>query len=196
MMRSETTGRAPSKRYLSGTIRRKDVMAQLHHDLAYTYVNSPIGSLLLAGDGFHLHLISFPEGSRTRKPDTSWRRDDAIFGSVSEELNAYFAGEIQEFTVPLQLTGTTFQKTVWQALLTIPFGETLSYGALAKKIGFSSSSRAVGAANGANPIPIIIPCHRVIGANGSLTGFGGGIDTKRYLLQHERSPEGLQGQLL
>jgi methylated-DNA-[protein]-cysteine S-methyltransferase len=178
------------------TIWRKDIMAQLHHDLAYTYVGSPIGNLLLAGDGVRLHLISFPGGSRTRKPETSWRRDDAIFRSVSEQLKAYFAREVREFTVPLQLTGTTFQKTVWQALLTIPFGETSSYGALAKKIGFSSGNRAVGAANGANPIPIIIPCHRVIGANGSLTGFGGGIDTKRYLLQHEESQVALQGRLL
>ena len=171
-------------------------MVKLHHDLAYTYVESPIGSLLLAGDGERLHLISFPGGSRTRQPETSWRRDDAIFDRVSEELNAYFAREITEFSVRLKLTGTEFQKTVWKALLTIPFGETLSYGALAKKIEFPSGSRAVGAANGANPIPIVVPCHRVIGANGSLTGFGGGIGTKRFLLNHERSQEDPQGQLL
>jgi len=171
-------------------------MVKLHHDLAYAYVESPIGSLLLAGDGERLHLISFPGGSRTRQPKTSWRRDDAIFDRVSEELNAYFAREITEFSVRLKLTGTEFQKTVWKALLTIPFGETLSYGALAKKIGFPLGSRAVGAANGANPIPIVVPCHRVIGANGSLTGFGGGIGTKRFLLNHERSQEDPQGQLL
>jgi len=94
-------------------------MVKLHHDLAYTYVESPIGSLLLAGDGERLHLISFPGGSRTRQPKTSWRRDDAIFDRVSEELNAYFAREITEFSVRLKLTGTEFQKTVWKALLTI-----------------------------------------------------------------------------
>jgi methylated-DNA-[protein]-cysteine S-methyltransferase len=170
-------------------------MSQLRNDLAYTYVSTPIGNLLLAGDDAHLHLISFPGGSRTRKPQSGWRRDDVLFGRVSEELSAYFAADLKEFTIPLELTGTAFQKAVWRALQTIPYGETWSYGGLAKNIGFPSGSRAVGAANGANPIPIIIPCHRVIGANGSLTGFGGGIDTKRYLLEHEGSGQGAQRQL-
>jgi methylated-DNA-[protein]-cysteine S-methyltransferase len=171
-------------------------MPMLPRDLAFSYVATPIGDLLMAGDGVHLHLISFPGGTRAREPEPGWRRDDALFAEVSKELRAYFAGELTEFTIAIKLSGTAFQKSVWQALSAIPYGETASYGELAKRIGFPSATRAVGAANGANPIPIILPCHRVIGANGSLTGFGGGIGTKRFLLEHERSTTVLPGQLL
>jgi len=122
-----------------------------------------------------------------------WRREDALFKEAFDQLDAYFAGKLTRFDLPLKFTGTTFQKTVWQALIDIPFGETVSYGALADAIDQPKSSRAVGAANGANPIPIIAPCHRVIGADGSLTGFGGGIDIKRHLLDHERRVTGREG---
>lgn len=151
----------------------------------YTYMQTPIGSLLIAGDGETIDLISFPTGSRTKHPHEDWRQDDDQFISTRQQLAAYFAGELRSFDVPLTLIGTDFQKSVWRALLEIPFGETISYGELAARIGRPKASRAVGAANGANPIPVIIPCHRVIGSNKSLTGFGGGVETKAFLLNHE-----------
>jgi methylated-DNA-[protein]-cysteine S-methyltransferase len=151
----------------------------------YGYYGSPFGRLLLAGDAQALQLISFPAGSRARGPDPEWIRDDNVFAAAIRELTEYFAGERTEFTMPLRLSGTEFQNDYWTLLQSVRFGETTTYGALAKRIGRPKASRAIGAANGANPIPIIIPCHRVIGANKSLTGFGGGIETKRYLLSHE-----------
>jgi methylated-DNA-[protein]-cysteine S-methyltransferase len=160
-------------------------MKRLPDDLVYTYHESPIGRLLLAGDGEALHLISFPAGSRTAHPFRSWRRDDTCFGDVLAQIEAYFEGQLQDFNVPLALNGTAFQIAVWRMLREIPYGETVSYGAIAKRMGQPSAGRAIGAANGANPIPIIVPCHRVIGANGCLTGFGGGIETKKFLLKHE-----------
>jgi methylated-DNA-[protein]-cysteine S-methyltransferase len=113
-------------------------------------------------------------------------RDDAMFAEARRQLTAYFAGELSEFDLPLAPEGTDFQKIVWKALLDIPFGGTESYGSLAKRINHDGAARAVGLANGHNPIGIVIPCHRVIGANGSLTGYGGGIERKQWLLQHER----------
>lgn len=151
----------------------------------YGYYTSPVGRLLLAGDAEALQLISFPAGSRARGPESEWRRDDGFFPETERQLGEYFAGDRTEFTVPLRLNGTEFQNSYWTLLQSVRFGETTTYGALAERIGRPKASRAVGAANGANPIPIIIPCHRVIGANKSLTGFGGGIETKRYLLSHE-----------
>jgi methylated-DNA-[protein]-cysteine S-methyltransferase len=154
--------------------------------LAYTYADSPVGPLLIAGDGERLHLISFPKGSRAHAPAGDWRRDDALFTEAVGQLRAYFAGALTRFDLPLRLAGTAFQNAVWSALRDIPYGETVSYGTLATRIGRPTACRAVGAANGANPLPIVLPCHRVIGADGSLTGFGGGIETKRALLDHER----------
>ncbi len=170
-------------------------MKALRYDLAYAHLPSPIGALLLAGDGEGLRLISFPEGSRAVGPAAGWRRDDALFAGVSAQLRAYFAGELQEFDVPLAPAGTRFQSAVWAALRRIPYGETASYGEVAGMIGRPTACRAVGAANGANPIPIIVPCHRVVGSSGALTGFGGGVETKRFLLDHERG-RGSQGGLL
>jgi methylated-DNA-[protein]-cysteine S-methyltransferase len=161
-------------------------MPRLPLQLAYTYVETPIGSLLVAGDDHSVHLISFPEGGRSRKPEPNWREEHGAFVNAIEEIRAYFAGEISRFSINLTMTGTEFQKSVWRALMTIPFGQTASYGEIAKRIGLPSASRAVGAANGANPLPIVVPCHRVIGANGSLTGFGGGLPVKQFLLDHER----------
>jgi len=154
--------------------------------LAYCHLDSPVGPLLIAGNATHLHYIGFPSGKRARQPSESWRRDDTLFTETREQLRAYFAGEITEFDLPLHFEGTVFQKSVWRALREIPFGRTWSYGRLAERIGRPAASRAVGAANGANPLPIVVPCHRVVGADGSLTGFGGGIETKEFLLRHER----------
>ncbi len=154
--------------------------------LRFSYHHSPVGPLLLAGDSQALHYLSFPGGSRALSPRDDWLRDDGFFGAVRRQLDAYFSGELTAFTVPLHHSGTDFQKQVWQALLTIPYGETRSYGQLAKQIGKPTASRAVGAANGANPLPIITPCHRVIGSDKSLTGFGGGVETKRFLLALEQ----------
>ncbi len=152
----------------------------------YSYLASPIGDLLLAGDGESLHLLGFPEGKmRTRHQDL-WRPDDTVFGEVKSQLNAYFAGELKDFDLPLAPQGTAFQMSVWKALTTIPYGGTRSYGEIAAQVGNPKASRAVGAANGQNPIPIIIPCHRVIGSTGKLTGFGGGLPTKVALLNLEQ----------
>ena len=153
--------------------------------LYYTFYSSPIGNLLLAGDDSALHRIGFPSGSRARRPDAEWQLDPAPFVEAERQLQAYFAGELRCFDLPLCFDGTEFQNQVWRALCDIPWGETITYSELARRVGRPTASRAVGAANGANPLPIIAPCHRVIGADGSLTGFGGGLDTKRFLLRLE-----------
>ena len=152
----------------------------------YSHMDSPIGRLLLAGDEGGLRLISFPTGSRTRDVEPGWMENDAPFVEAKRQLVAYFAGELTEFNLPLAPEGTPFQLSVWQALRRIPYGKTVSYGAIAETIGRPSASRAVGAANGANPLPIVVPCHRVIGSTGKLTGFGGGLDTKAALLALEQ----------
>jgi methylated-DNA-[protein]-cysteine S-methyltransferase len=153
--------------------------------LQFTYYESPVGRLLLAGDDVVLHYLSFPGGHKAFGPKPGWLRADAPFAAAKDQLAAYFAGDLTAFDLPLVFTGTAFQKKVWQALQRVPYGETRSYGWLAAKIGRPSASRAVGAANGANPLPVIVPCHRVIGAAGALTGFGGGIETKKHLLDLE-----------
>ncbi|MEB3071587.1 methylated-DNA--[protein]-cysteine S-methyltransferase [[Mycobacterium] vasticus] len=148
-------------------------------------IDSPIGPLTLAGaDGKLSHLLML---NHSHAPDhTGWHRDDTAFPDVVEQLGAYFAGDLTEFDLNCEMAGTDFQRRVWAALLTIPYGQTRSYGELANQIGAPKASRAVGLANGRNPISIIVPCHRVIGANGSLTGYGGGIERKRALLDLER----------
>jgi methylated-DNA-[protein]-cysteine S-methyltransferase len=129
--------------------------------------------------------MALQQGKPAPSPKPQWRRDDQALHDVREQLDAYFAGERQTFDLPLQMTGTPFQKQVWQGLMAIPYGTTISYAELARRIGRPGASRAVGAANGRNPIGIIVPCHRVIGANGTLTGYGGGLDRKEWLLAHE-----------
>lgn len=153
--------------------------------LSYTYIDSPVGSLLAAGDDDALHYLSFPHSPNAVGPRSDWHQTDTPFLEVRRQLSAYFKGELRQFDLPLFLTGTAFQKSVWRYLPTIPYGETQSYGQLAATLERPKASRAVGAANGSNPLPIILPCHRVIGGNGSLTGFGGGLPTKEYLLTHE-----------
>ncbi|HBW83537.1 MAG TPA: cysteine methyltransferase [Gammaproteobacteria bacterium] len=154
----------------------------------YRYHKTPIGKLLLAGDGEHLELVGFPSGSMKRRHDDSWSEDNKPFNAVIKQLDEYFDGKRQDFDLPLRPAGTEFQRQVWQALQQIPYGETWSYGELAKHVGTPNAYRAVGAANGINPIPVIIPCHRVIGSNGKLTGFGGGLEAKAFLLNLE-SPQ-------
>ncbi|GHH00294.1 methylated-DNA--[protein]-cysteine S-methyltransferase [Pseudodonghicola xiamenensis] len=153
--------------------------------LCYTHIDSPIGRLLVAGDGRALHFLSFPSGSKAFGPRADWRQSDSPFAEVRRQLIAYFAGELRRFDLPLHLAGTTFQNDVWRYLADIPFGETRTYGQIANALGRPKASRAVGAANGSNPLPIILPCHRVIGSNGALTGFGGGVPVKAGLLRLE-----------
>tara|TARA_B110000037_G_scaffold194802_1_gene230788 strand:+ start:274 stop:774 length:501 start_codon:yes stop_codon:yes gene_type:complete len=151
----------------------------------YHYHTTAIGELLLAGNGIHLSLLGFPSGKMQRRHEPDWTKDGAPFDEACVQLDAYFAGELKNFDLQLMPKGTAFQELVWQALTEIPYGETWSYGQLAADIEKPGASRAVGAANGVNPIPVIIPCHRVIGASGKLTGFGGGIETKQFLLELE-----------
>jgi methylated-DNA-[protein]-cysteine S-methyltransferase len=153
--------------------------------MKYLTIDSPIGPLLLAGDDAALRLLWFVNGRHVATPDPSWIEDAGPFRDVTAQLTAYFAGRLRAFDVPVDPGGTPFQSRVWRALQEIPYGETESYGALAARIGDAKAVRAVGLANGANPISIIIPCHRVIGSNGSLTGYGGGLQNKRALLDLE-----------
>ena len=153
--------------------------------MRYTYLQTPIGPLLLAGED-RLSRISFPEGSMAFAPHSSWVRDDAAFAEAQAQLTEYFAGQRREFSLELDVRGTGFQKRVLAALQGIPYGQTRSYKDIAQHIGSPLAVRAVGAANGSNPIPVIIPCHRVIGSNGKLTGFGGGLPVKRFLLDLEQ----------
>jgi methylated-DNA-[protein]-cysteine S-methyltransferase len=150
----------------------------------FTFIDSPIGPLLAAKDAddalTELHFAG-------ATPDAGWQRDDDAFADLAAQLREYFAGKLRTFTLALAPRGTPFQMSVWSALQTIPYGETRSYAEIARTIARPNAIRAVGAANGANPIPIVIPCHRVIGSSGALTGFGGGLETKRRLLALEGS---------
>lgn len=153
--------------------------------LIWCETQSPVGRLLLAGDGHALRFIHFQSGPHPRRVPGEWRHSAAPFELAIRELEEYFAGRRRTFDVPLAPRGTAFQLEVWQALRAIPYGETVSYAELAARIGRADAARAVGLANGANPLPVIVPCHRVIGSDGSLTGFGGGLSIKRALLELE-----------
>ena len=152
----------------------------------HTVIDSPYGPLtLVATDGVLSGL--YMTNQRHRPPEETFGElDESPFAEAEEQLEAYFAGELKEFTLELRMAGTPFQRSVWDGLRRIPYGETRSYGQLADALGNPGASRAVGLANGKNPIGIIVPCHRVIGASGSLTGYGGGLDRKRRLLEFER----------
>ena len=158
----------------------------------YTYTPSTVGALLLAGDGRALSRLAFAGGRGPGKPDEGWERAEAPFAEAIRQLAAYFAGTLREFRLALAPDGTPFQLSVWRALLEIPYGETVSYGDVARRIGKPDAVRAVGAANGQNPIAIVIPCHRVIGRDGKLTGYGGGIAVKDTLLALERRVRAIQ----
>ncbi|NUQ98955.1 MAG: methylated-DNA--[protein]-cysteine S-methyltransferase [Streptomyces sp.] len=151
----------------------------------HTVIDSPYGPLTLVADDGILCGLYMTE-QRHRPPEESFgARDETLFAEAEEQLEAYFSGDLKKFTLELHLHGTPFQRTVWDQLRQIPYGETRSYGELAAALGNPSASRAVGLANGKNPIGIIVPCHRVVGANGSLTGYGGGLDRKQRLLDFE-----------
>ncbi len=152
----------------------------------YSCLDSPVGSLLLIASEDGLTEINFPRDGRAKKPHADCHKDDTRLRKITSQLRAYFAGELENFDLDLAPDGTLFQQRVWKELLNIPYGETISYGTLAKRIGNPNASRAVGLANGSNPIPIIIPCHRVIGSNGKLTGYGGGLPIKEKLLALEK----------
>jgi methylated-DNA-[protein]-cysteine S-methyltransferase len=158
-------------------------------------IDSLIGKLLLVSRESQLTHIGFQNGTHPMVRDPKWVEDTNPFTKVREQLDAYFAGDLREFSVPLAPEGTAFQSDVWRALRDIPYGETTSYGEIAERIGNPKASRAVGAANGKNPIPIIVPCHRVIGSTGSMTGFGGGIPIKKKLLALEQKHAGAQMEL-
>jgi methylated-DNA-[protein]-cysteine S-methyltransferase len=157
----------------------------------YTYVESPLGQLLVSGDDTGVTGLYLPSGKNATAPHPDWQRDDAALEPAAIQLREYFAGTRQEFDLALNAAGTVFQRRVWAALREIPYGRTASYGETAAAIGAPTASRAVGLANGQNPISIIVPCHRVVGADGSLTGYGGGLDAKRWLLAHEATHAGV-----
>lgn len=147
---------------------------------------SPVGALLLIGNGRGLGGLHFQDGAHPMEIEEEWEEQRSPFKDVIKQLEGYFAGRLQKFIVPLALEGTSFQLSVWRALKTISYGVTVSYGDMARKIGNPPASRAVGAANGKNPVSIIVPCHRVIGQNGHLVGYGGGLPIKETLLELER----------
>ena len=150
-----------------------------------TTFDSPIGVLTLTAEDGYLTGLYMDDQRHAPSGSDKWVRDDTAFDDVLSQLDAYFSGGITEFRVELRMRGTEFQRRVWDGLNQIPYGETWSYAQLAEKVGSPRACRAVGLANGRNPVAVIVPCHRVIGANGTLTGYGGGLDRKRWLLDHE-----------
>jgi methylated-DNA-[protein]-cysteine S-methyltransferase len=165
------------------------------HQLARsTVIATPIGELLLTSDGEGLTGVFMEPHGSSPHPAASpgGDGDDAVLRAAREQLAAYFAGALTAFDLPLAARGTPFQERVWAALRGVPFGSTVSYGDIARRIGSPAAVRAVGAANGRNPLPIVVPCHRVVGADGSLTGFGGGVARKQWLLAHEARVQGTQ----
>jgi methylated-DNA-[protein]-cysteine S-methyltransferase len=149
--------------------------------MRFTQIDTPIGPLLAAADNGALSGLWFE-----RSPAPGWTRDDAAFDALRAQLDAYFAGSLRQFDLPLAALGTPWQREVWDALMRIPYGTTVSYGALAAQLGRPAAARAVGAANGRNPLSVVVPCHRLIGASGALTGYAGGLPRKDWLLRHER----------
>jgi methylated-DNA-[protein]-cysteine S-methyltransferase len=157
------------------------------HTTCYTYLDTPVGKLMLAGcDDHGLRYIAFQCGKGAMAPRPDWKQSPGPFRAVERQLREYFQGKRTEFNLRLHPKGTPFQKAVWQALLRIPYGETRSYGDIARAVGRPAAVRAVGLANGRNPLPIVVPCHRVIGASGKLVGYGGGLQVKQALLDRER----------
>ncbi len=153
--------------------------------MKYCYMASPVGQLLLAGTDDTLHIIGFPEGKGRVEPASGWQADESCFPEAKQQLDEYFVGKRTRFELKLAPSGTAFQRDVLNALVRIPYGETRTYQDIANELGKPKAVRAVGTANGRNPLPIVIPCHRVIGKDGSLTGFGGGLPTKAFLLELE-----------
>jgi methylated-DNA-[protein]-cysteine S-methyltransferase len=160
--------------------------------ILYTTIESPIGELLLVGDGETLRGLYMQDGRKPKTIATGWEESSAPFADVRTQLEEYFAGERTTFDVQLAAEGARFEREVWHALEEIPYGETVSYGEIARRVGQPTAARAVGTANGRNPIAVIVPCHRVIGADGTLTGYGGGLERKRLLLELEQGQSHLQ----
>ncbi len=158
--------------------------------MLHTTIESPIGDLLLTGDGEAVSGLYIQDGLGAADPEPGWQRDDEAFADVRAQLGEYFAGGRTEFDLPLAPQGTDFQRRVWDELRAIPYGETRSYAELARAVGKPGAARAVGAANGRNPITVIVPCHRVIGSGGDLAGFSGGVERKRALLELEAGGNG------
>jgi methylated-DNA-[protein]-cysteine S-methyltransferase len=154
--------------------------------ILYTTIESPIGELLLVGDQDALHGLYMQDGRKPKRIAPDWQASAAPFADVTTQLEEYFAGARTSFDVSLAAEGAPFEREVWHALEAIPYGKTVSYGEIARRVGQPTAARAVGTANGRNPIAVIVPCHRVIGADGSLTGYGGGLERKRLLLELER----------
>jgi methylated-DNA-[protein]-cysteine S-methyltransferase len=162
----------------------------------YSYVESPLCRIVVQGDGQFITGLHMPSHRHWSDIGPDWQEADEPFHAIRQQLNEYFAGQRQEFDLPLKLAGTPFQQRVWQELVRIPFGKTITYAQLAQRVGKPTAFRAVGSANGRNPISIIVPCHRVIGADGTLTGYGGGVDRKQWLLDWERgATKGIGGYL-
>jgi methylated-DNA-[protein]-cysteine S-methyltransferase len=152
----------------------------------YDYIETPVGKLLLVMKPRGLSHLHFENGRHAMRIDPDWKREAKPFEDVRAQLDAYFSGTLTKFDVPLAPSGTPFQRAVWHELSMIAYGDTTSYGDIARRVADVTASRAVGAANGQNPISIIVPCHRVVGANGTLTGYGGGLPRKKFLLDHEQ----------
>jgi methylated-DNA-[protein]-cysteine S-methyltransferase len=170
---------------------RPDEAGRVQPDILYTRMPSPVGELLLVGDGVWLHSVHMPSQKGRPAVAPGWRRSDDAFAEARDQLDAYFAGERREFDLLLAPEGTPFRHEVWSALRAIPYGETRSYGELAAQLGRPRAARAVGLANGRNPIAIVVPCHRVIGSDRSLTGYAAGVERKRQLLELESGVLGL-----
>jgi methylated-DNA-[protein]-cysteine S-methyltransferase len=157
--------------------------------MTYCYWDSPVGPLLIAGDDSALRFVGFPKGGKPEKPEPGWTESAprGVLAEAVKQLREYFAGRRTQFDLPLAPEGTAFQRAVWRCLEEIPYGKTISYAELARRVGNPKAARAVGSANGKNHLPIVIPCHRVIAADGTLGGFGGGLPTKTHLLDLERA---------
>ena len=153
----------------------------------YCQIDSPLGPLFVQGDGQFVTGLYLPHHKGWSGPDATWIQSDTPFTAVRSQLREYFAGDRQQFDVPIKLVGTSFQQQVWQQLVQIPFGKTITYAELARRVGKPTASRAVGNANGRNPISILVPCHRVIGTRGKLAGYAGGVEKKEWLLDWERT---------
>jgi methylated-DNA-[protein]-cysteine S-methyltransferase len=162
-------------------------MTRCHHT-----IDSPIGPLTLVAVDGALEEIRFPNGPQVSAGDGPDEPADPVLADAARQLHEYFDGTRRSFDLPLRPVGTPFQVIAWQGLTAIPFGETVTYGEQARRLGHDGKARAVGAANGRNPLPIVMPCHRVVGSDGSLVGFGGGIETKSWLLHHERQVLGIE----
>jgi len=161
-------------------------------DTCHAVVDTPIGPLTLVASGDALREVRFPNGRPVGPADGPERPEQPVLALAARQLGEYFAGRRLEFDLPLDPQGSPFQLAAWRGLTTIPYGETVSYGEQARRLGHDGKARAIGAANGSNPLPVIVPCHRVIGSDGSLTGFGGGLELKAWLLHHEREVLGLE----